>query len=356
MLYRERELTPYYEDVIHVRAECDVASDRLPSGALVVLDGSWPSDRIEGALRRLFPRLSRSARVLVAPYRGSLADSLSLAQQAGFALVGDVRRCRRMRAAERRQSGVLFRPQKTNTTNPSISIVIPARNERGTIWDAVRRVPVLADAETEIVFVEGHSADGTWETIRDLQSKYIGAHRVVAVQQDGHGKADAVRCGISYASGDLVAILDADLTVPPESLREFYQAYQSGAGDFLNGDRMSQPMEPNAMPWLNYFANKVFASCLGRIVGISLPDTLCGTKLFTKRDFHRFMAWRENFGDYDPFGDFDLIVPAARIGLGITSIPVRYGARRYGTTQIHRFSDGLKLLRMCWRVYRERGS
>jgi len=230
---------------------------------------------------------------------------------------------------------------------PSLSIVIPARNERGNIEDALRRMPDFG-ARIEVIFVEGHSSDGTWEEIQRVTSLWNGRPglRVRALQQEGKGKADAVRLGFANATGDVLTILDADLTMPPEKLTRFYDAYCHGAADFVNGTRLVYPMEGEAMRFLNRLGNVFFAKLLSFVLDVRLGDSLCGTKLVSRRDYERFVRWRSDFGDFDPFGDFELLFPAAVLGTGIIDIPVYYRARTYGTTNIRRFRDGAILFRM----------
>ena len=242
----------------------------------------------------------------------------------------------------------VLRPRvSTERERPSLTIVIPARNEKGNIEDALRRMPDFG-ALTEIIFVEGHSSDGTWEEIQRVTSAWNGTAglRVRALQQTGKGKADAVRLGFSKAAGDVLTILDADLTMPPEKLTRFYDAYCQGAADFINGTRLVYPMEGEAMRFLNRLGNVFFAKLLSFVLDVRLGDSLCGTKLVSRRDYERFVRWRSDFGDFDPFGDFELLFPAAVLGTGIIDIPVFYRARTYGTTNIHRFRDGAILFRM----------
>jgi glycosyltransferase involved in cell wall biosynthesis len=266
--------------------------------------------------------------------------------------------------------------------------VVPARNERGNIRHVIERLPDFGGAEVEVMFVEGHSTDGTWEEIervvRECQPARAGdalrvaelvrvpgeiaraptshevgdgrhnhqgedsrrALTVRALRQTGRGKADAVRLGFSQAKGELLTILDADLTTPPEALAEFYDAYCVGRADFINGDRLTLPMERGAMRVMNKWGNRFFAWAVGRVLDAPLGDCLCGTKLLARHDWARFVAWRERFGDRDPFGDFDLLFPAAALAIGSVDLPVRYGARTYGATNIHRFRDGWRLMRM----------
>lgn len=227
----------------------------------------------------------------------------------------------------------------------SVSVVIPARNERGNIEAAVKRLPDLG-GDVEILFVEGHSSDGTWEEIERVREAYSGTHRIVTLQQTGKGKVDAVRLGFQHATGDLLTILDADLTMPPELLPRFISAYRRGLADFINGSRIVYPMEGGAMRFLNRFGNVFFAKALTWVLGVRLGDCLCGTKLVRRDDYARMVAWRRDFGDFDPFGDFELLFPAATLGLGIIDVPIRYRARTYGSTQISRFQHGFMLLKM----------
>lgn len=243
-------------------------------------------------------------------------------------------------------SVVVLRPL-VPASQQGVSCVIPARNERGNIENALTRFPDLG-REAEIIFVEGHSTDGTWEEILRVSTKYRDQFRILAVQQPGRGKADAVRLGFSHAHEELLVILDADLTMPPEMLSRFAFAYDHGHGDFINGSRLVYPMEGAAMRFLNRMGNIFFAKMLSAVLDVRLGDSLCGTKLLTRHDYERMVAWRRDFGEFDPFGDFELLFPAAELGLDIVDVPVRYRARTYGQTNIQRFKHGLQLLKMTW--------
>jgi hypothetical protein len=232
-----------------------------------------------------------------------------------------------------------------SSRKPTLSIVIPARNEQGNIESALKRMPEL-DTKLEIIFVEGHSTDGTWDEILRVVETYGGRFRLKAFQQTGKGKGDAVRLGFKNATGELLTILDADLTMPPELLGRFYDAYCRGLADFVNGTRLVYPMEGEAMRPLNRVGNVFFAKSLSYVLETKLGDSLCGTKLLARHDYERIVRWRRGFGDFDPFGDFELLFPAALLGLGIIDIPIRYRMRTYGTTNISRFRHGFMLLKM----------
>jgi glycosyltransferase involved in cell wall biosynthesis len=233
----------------------------------------------------------------------------------------------------------------------STSIVIPARNEKGNIENAVTRLPTFCD-DLEIVFVEGHSKDGTLDEIK----RVIAAHPerdIKLYMQDGVGKGDAVRKGFANARGELLMILDADLTVPPEALPKFYAAVISGKGEFVNGSRLVYPMARGAMRPLNFAGNLFFSTLFSWLLNQRFTDTLCGTKVLTKAHYQRIAANRAYFGEFDPFGDFDLLFGAAKLNLKLIEVPIRYADRTYGTTQIARFRHGLMLLRMVLFAYRK---
>lgn len=239
-------------------------------------------------------------------------------------------------------------PVASTREQASISVIVPTRNERGNIEGALEGLRAVCGElpGLEVVFVEGHSTDGTWEEIQRLIPRYSQDFRISAFQQIGKGKGDAVRLGLGRATGDVVTILDADLTVPPAALPRFYNAYCDGHGDFINGSRLVYGTESGAMRTLNRLGNVLFAKTLSRVLSVRLGDSLCGTKLFARHDYARFSAWRRDFGDFDPFGDFELLFPAAILGLTVVDLPIRYLARTYGTTNISRFRHGWMLVKM----------
>jgi ubiquinone/menaquinone biosynthesis C-methylase UbiE len=242
---------------------------------------------------------------------------------------------------------VVARPEPTafqTDRTPTVSVIVPARNEAGNIEAIFDRVPEMGGG-TELVFVEGHSKDDTYTAIERAIAARPG-RRCKLLRQAGRGKGDAVRLGFEHASGDILMILDADLTVPPEDLPRFYEALVQRKGEFVNGVRLVYPMEDDAMRPLNFLGNKFFSAAFSWLLAQTIKDTLCGTKVLWKRDYDRIAANRAYFGDFDPFGDFDLIFGAAKQNLKLVDLPVRYRERTYGTTNISRFRHGLLLLRM----------
>lgn len=239
---------------------------------------------------------------------------------------------------------VIARPEPERAPESIVSVIVPARNESGNIKSIFERTPQMG-RETELVFVEGHSKDDTYAAIE----REIAAHSAtpsLLLRQTGIGKADAVRLGFARARGDVLMILDADLTVPPEDLPRFYEALVSGKGEFVNGVRLVYPMEKEAMRTLNFLGNKFFSLAFSWLLGQPIKDTLCGTKVLWKKDYEQIAANRSYFGDFDPFGDYDLIFGAAKLNRKIIDLPIRYRERTYGSTNISRWKHGLLLLRM----------
>lgn len=239
---------------------------------------------------------------------------------------------------------VVARPAPQPVKKPSVSVVVAARNEEGNIRNIFDRVPQMG-SKTELIFVEGHSRDKTYETIEKEMALHPRTSSLL-FRQRGIGKADAIRLGFEKASGDILMILDADLTVPPEDLPRFYEAIASGKGEFINGVRLIYPMEKHAMRTLNFLGNKLFSMAFSWLLGQPIKDTLCGTKVLWRKDYKEISANRSYFGDFDPFGDFDLIFGAAKLNLKIVDLPIRYRERTYGTTNISRWKHGVLLLRM----------
>lgn len=239
---------------------------------------------------------------------------------------------------------VVSRPLKIEKVKYSYSILVPARNEEGNIENIVKRVKKL-DYPIELIFVEGNSIDNTWNKILEIKAQYSG-YPIKTFKQSGKGKGDAVRKGFDNAENDILVILDADLTVPPEDLPKFFNAIEEGKGEFINGSRLVYPMENEAMRFFNIIGNKFFAMVFSFLIGQAFKDTLCGTKVISRKNYIALKENRKYFGDFDPFGDFDLIFGATKLGLKIVEVPIRYRNREYGDTNISRWKHGVILLRM----------
>jgi SAM-dependent methyltransferase len=241
----------------------------------------------------------------------------------------------------------LFRDSDPKPKNfESVSVVIPARNEAGNIAAAITRMPRLSE-KVEVIFVEGHSSDDTWEAIcKTTDAPHPSWMSIKRLQQSGKGKANAVHEGFAGASGDVLLILDADLTVMPEELPRFIEILKAGLADFVHGSRLVYPMEGAAMRFLNVLGNKFFSMAFTFILGQRFKDTLCGTKVLYREDWARILKLRKYFGDFDPFGDFELLFGAVKLNHKVAEIPVHYKSRSYGETNIHRFRHGWILLKM----------
>lgn len=245
---------------------------------------------------------------------------------------------------------VLRKPEaRYANKKPSISIVVPARNEAGTIERIARELPELG-AFTEIIFIEGNSTDNTFDEIKRVTAlvggQGAGKRKIIYAKQEGKGKGDAVRKGFAMATGDILAIYDADMTVPAPEMTKFYNAIVTNKADFINGSRLVYLMDKESMRILNFFGNKFFSLAFSWILGQHLKDTLCGTKVIWREDYDKVIAGRAFFGDFDPFGDFDLLFGAAKLNLKIIDLPIHYKERVYGSTNISRWKHGWLLLKM----------
>ncbi len=239
---------------------------------------------------------------------------------------------------------ISVRPVYSEPKEFSVTIVVPARNEKGNMENAIKRTPKFGSHQ-EFIFIEGHSSDGTYEEMLRVQEAYPEVDMKV-MRQTGKGKGNAVREAFDTATCDILMILDADLTTPPEDMPKFYDALRDNKGEFINGCRLVYPMDKEAMRFLNFLANKFFGWFFSYLLGQQLKDTLCGTKVLFRNDYEKIIANRKYFGDFDPFGDFDLLFGAAKLNLKITEVIVRYRDREYGSTQISRFSHGWLLIKM----------
>lgn len=239
---------------------------------------------------------------------------------------------------------ITARPVYSEPTEFSVTIVVPARNEMGNIENAIKKTPKFGSHQ-EFIFIEGNSSDGTYEEMLRVQKAYPEID-IKVMKQSGKGKGNAVREAFDKATCDILMILDADLTTPPEDMPKFYDALRNNKGEFINGCRLVYPMEKEAMRFLNFLANKFFGWFFSYLLGQRLKDTLCGTKVLFRNDYENIIANRSYFGDFDPFGDFDLLFGAAKLNLKITEVIVHYRDREYGSTQISRFSHGWLLIQM----------
>ena len=246
---------------------------------------------------------------------------------------------------------IVARPVIKRKKEYSVSILVPCRNEKGNIENAIKRTPKFGSHQ-EFIFVEGGSQDGTYEEVERIIQEYPKKD-IKLFRQTGRGKGDAVRLGFSKATCDVLMILDADLTMPPEDLPKFYEALAKGKGEFINGCRLVYPLEKESMRFLNLIANKFFGIFFTWLLGQRFKDTLCGTKVMLREQYEELARNRNYFGDFDPFGDFDLIFGAIKMNLKVVEVPIRYRSRAYGETQIQRFRHGLLLFRMCFFAMRK---
>ena len=246
----------------------------------------------------------------------------------------------------------IFRPIPAEEV--SVSVVVPCRNEVGNIESAVQRIPSMGK-HTEIIFCDDQSTDGTAEEI-DRVRRLHPEKDIRLVKGPGISKAENVWTGFRASRSDLLMILDADLTVMPEELPAFFGAVVSGRGDFINGSRLIYPMQEGAMKFANMVANKLFGVVFSFLLDQRIKDTLCGTKVLWRKDWVRMERSLGCWGITDFWGDYELLFGASRLQLDIVEVPVHYQERIHGVTKMTRvISNGLRMLRICWRAWRHFG-
>ena len=226
----------------------------------------------------------------------------------------------------------------------SVSVIVPARDEAGTIAKLVREVPKMGKW-TEIIFVEGFSKDGTWGQIQKQLKVKSEKLKIRAYKQKGRkGKAGAVELGFAKAKGQILMILDADLSTPAKYLKDFYITLVTGKGEFINGSRFVYSKEKGAMKYFNHLGNKFFAGVFSLILHQKITDTLCGSKAIWSKEYKRMLNITKDIRENDPYGDFTLLLGAAKLGLKVYEVPIKYKARIYGTSKISPLWDGIKLI------------
>ena len=237
-------------------------------------------------------------------------------------------------------------PCAEEASHATVSVIVPCKNEVGNIEPAVRRIPEMG-LGTEIVFCDDRSTDGTADEIRRVQAAYPERH-ITLVEGPGICKAQNVWAGFEAASGEILMILDADLSTMPEELPLFYDAIRRGTGEFINGSRLVYPMQKQAMPSLNILGNACFSWAFTFLLGQRIKDTLCGTKALWRRDYERLKRFRGSWGVEDRWGDYELLFGAARLHLKVIDLPVHYMERTYGETKMtKRFHNAWVMFRMC---------
>lgn len=238
-------------------------------------------------------------------------------------------------------------PRPMQSQQFSVSVVIPCKNEEGNIEDAVLRIPALA-SRTEIIFCDDQSTDGTAEEVLRVQSLY-SEKNIRLEHGPGVCKSRNVWTGFNAATGDVLMILDADLTTIPEELPYFIDVIASGQAEFVNGSRLVYPVPKGAMNGANMLGNKFFSLAFTYLLGQRIKDTLCGTKVLWRSDWERIKPMIGTWGTEDRWGDYELLFGAAKLNLKILDLPVHYQERIYGSTKMTKvFRNGLVMLKMCW--------
>ncbi len=246
------------------------------------------------------------------------------------------------------KSYIVLRKTGFTKNNYSKSIIIPAKNEEGNLEPLISRIP--RNNKYEIVLSCGDSKDKTLEVANKIKNKE-NYFSIKVIEQTGNGKANAVWEALEKCTGEVIAILDADISVEPETIDDFFEIIDKNYGDFVNGTRLIYEIEKGSMRFINLIGNRLFQNIVGAIAKRPLTDSLCGTKVFKRDLVEKIKWWQNTFKMKDPFGDFDLLFTASYFSEKIIEYPIHYKTRTYGKTQISRFRDGYKLIRYLFKSF-----
>ncbi len=245
---------------------------------------------------------------------------------------------------------IIFYRYKESNSNQLISIVIPARNEEGNkelLIKALNKFKKIQN-KVEIIFVEGNSKDNTFLMLEKISEDFSKYFKISLLKQTSKGKKNAVVEGFNISSGTTLAIIDSDFTVDIDDSIDAIIESTKNENILINCSRTTFPMEKDAMRWANYIGNRCFAILLSILINKPISDSLCGTKVFSRKFFNLMKQNGSWESKSDPFGDFTIIFEAANNNIKILNYPVRYYARQSGAPNISRWIDGIKLLKVCW--------
>jgi Glycosyl transferase family 2 len=171
------------------------------------------------------------------------------------------------------------------------------------------------------------------------------------VEGPGICKSKNVWVGFDAAENDILMILDADLTVMPEELPRFLDAIASNRGEFINGSRLVYPIPREAMKVTNRAGNVAFSWLFSLLLGQRIKDTLCGTKVIRRSDWLRMRKYVDYWGVSDLWGDYDLLLGAAKLNLRIVDLPVHYQERIAGVSKMTRVLHNAQImLAIMWKA------
>tara|TARA_B110000977_G_scaffold125183_1_gene160299 strand:+ start:1495 stop:2904 length:1410 start_codon:yes stop_codon:yes gene_type:complete len=229
---------------------------------------------------------------------------------------------------------VLKKVQKKNyqAEGKKISFIIPCKNEGGNIKFFYEKI-INSTINAEFLFGNDNSSDNTLDEIKKLQQA-IPNKEIKIYDGPGVCKSENVYKGINLASGEIILIYDADLTVSFDDLVNSINLLLKTDADFINCTRMIMPQQKNAMKFLNFYGNLFFAFLFSILFKQKITDTLCGTKIFFKKDWEQIKKYNNTWGAKDLWGDFDLLLGAYKNNLKIVENPISYTDRKEDETKM----------------------
>ncbi|MBT7075528.1 MAG: glycosyltransferase, partial [Anaerolineae bacterium] len=207
--------------------------------------------------------------------------------------------------------------------NPLFSVILPAYNEGGKIYDNILRVcETLSEHNFEIVVVDDGSADNTYSEAKRAE---VDGYPVRAIlQEENLGKGATLFHGFEFTSGERIAFLDADLEIAPEYLLSMLKVLDDTNADIVAGIK---DMSENQFPWLRRMMSKTYKRSVAFLFGLSISDTQTGIKLF-KREVLAATVPRLSISRFA--FDIELLLAASRFGYEIVEFPVKIVFSRSG--------------------------
>ena len=231
----------------------------------------------------------------------------------------------------------------SNNKDLRVSFIIPCKNEENNIKTFENEIK-NSNQSNEYLFGDDNSMDKTIDEI-DKLSKKLNNNKILKYNGPGVCKSENVYKGIELSSGDIIVVYDADLTVDFKDVEFSIDILKNTNADFINCTRMIYPQKDGAMKFSNFIGNSIFANLFSLLFRKKITDTLCGTKIFFKKDWVKIKKNITGLGVKDLWGDFDLLIGAYKNNLKITEVPVTYHERKEDNTKMTSvFLNGIRML------------
>jgi glycosyltransferase involved in cell wall biosynthesis len=228
------------------------------------------------------------------------------------------------------------RPETTMNTTSKLSVIIPCYNEKNTLLEIVSAVQGSPIKEKEIILVDDGSNDGTRELIR---RELDGRIEQVVYHPVNKGKGAAIRSGLSYVTGDMVIIQDADLEYDPQEYPKLMGPIEEGKADVVYGSRFTGEGPHRVHLFWHYVGNKILTILSNMFTNLNLTDMETCFKLF-KADVIRNIQIEEDGFGIEP----EITAKIAKQKCRVYEVGISYYGRSYDEGKKIGWKDGLKAI------------